>query len=77
MNTNKEKNNMDKRVYVLLGQDYDWNDEGEQPKSIVGIYSTYEEAKKDKNTNPFSWDILTIEEYHIYDRTIDGDCFFL
>ena len=67
MNTNKEKNNMDKRVYVLLGQDYDWNDEGEQPKSIVGFYSTYEEAKKDKDTNPFSWDILTIEEYPVYD----------
>ena len=67
MNINKEKNNMDKRVYVLLGQDYDWNDEGEQPKSIVGIYSTYEAAKKDKDTNPFSWDILTIEEYPVYD----------
>ena len=67
MNINKEKNNMDKRVYVLLGQDYDWNDEGEQPKSIVGIYSTYEAAKKDKDRNPFSWDILTIEEYPVYD----------
>ena len=67
MNTNEEKNNMDKRVYVLFGQDYDWFDEGEQPKSIVGIYSTYEAAKKDKDTNPFSWDILTIEEYPVYD----------
>ena len=67
MNTNKEKNNMDKRVYVLLGQGYDWNDEGEQPKSIVGIYSTYEAAEKDKDTNPSSWDILTIEEHPVYD----------
>ena len=58
---------MDKRVYVLLGQDYDWNDEGEQPKSIVGIYSTYEAAEKSKDTNPSSWDILTIEEYPVYD----------
>ena len=67
MNTNKEKNNMDKRVYVLLGQDYDWFDDGEQPKSIVGIYSTYEAAKKDEDRNPSSWDILTIEEYPVYD----------
>ena len=67
MNTNKEKNNMNKKVYVLFGQDYDWNDEGEQPKSIVGIYSTYETAEKDKDTKPFSWDILTIEEYPVYD----------
>ena len=58
---------MDKRVYVLLGQDYDWFDDGEQPKSIVGIYSTYEAAKKDKDVNHFNWDILTIEEYPIYD----------
>ena len=67
MNTNKEKNNMNKKVYVLLGQDYDWSDEGEQPKSIVGIYSTYEAAEKGKDTNSSSWDILTIEEHPVYD----------
>ena len=67
MNTNKEKNNMDKRVYVLLGQDYDWFDDGEQPKSIVGIYASYEAAKAEKDTNHFNWDILTIEEYPVYD----------
>ena len=67
MNTNKEKNNMDKRVYVLLGQDYDWFDEGEQPKSIVEIYSTYEAAERDRDANHFNWDILTIEEYPVYD----------
>ena len=67
MNTNKEKNNMDKRVYVLLGQEYDWFDEGEQPKYIVGIYYFYEEAKAEKDTNQFNWDILTIEECPVYD----------
>lgn len=58
---------MDKRVYVLLGQDYDWNDEGEQPKSIVGIYSTYEAAQAEEDINYYNWDILTIEEYPVYD----------
>ena len=58
---------MDKKVYVLFGQDYDWFDDGEQPKSIVGIYSSYEAAERDKDINPSSWDILTIEEYPVYD----------
>ena len=67
---------MDKRVYVLFGQDYDWYDEGEQPKYIVGIYSSYEAAKAEKDTNHFNWDILTIEEYPVYDQAADGYCFF-
>lgn len=58
---------MDKKVYVLFGQDYDWYDGGEQPKYIVGIYSSYEAAKAEENINHLNWDILTIEEYPVYD----------
>ena len=67
MNTTPEKPNTPQRGYLLLGQEYDWFADGEQPKSIVGIYSTYEAAKAEKDTNHFNWDILTIEEYPVYD----------
>ena len=35
--------------------------------AFVGIYASYEAAKAEKDANHFNWDILTIEEYPIYD----------
>ena len=54
---------MDKKIYIVLGQNLNYKDDSELPKTIINIYSSYEKAEDFVKNHDFEWDVIFIEEH--------------
>lgn len=56
-----------KPIYILFGRDYDWNDEGEQPKCFICACTSPLQAQRFQSEYEEQWDIVDIEEHMLYE----------